>query len=55
MKYEISILLFLYILPVAYAQTTFHGDVAHTGVYQSPGPKQFKVKWKFKTEGPIVA
>ena len=24
----------------ALAQTTFHGNVARTGVYESPGPKQ---------------
>jgi outer membrane protein assembly factor BamB len=38
------------------AQGTFHGNVARTGVYDSPGPKQFGgVKWTFKTAGPIVA
>jgi len=36
-------------------QATFHGNIAHTGVYESPGPKQFSgVKWSFKTEGPII-
>jgi len=38
------------------AQATFHGNNARTGVYESAGPKQLgKVKWKFKTDGPIVA
>jgi outer membrane protein assembly factor BamB len=38
------------------AQTTFHGDTAHTGVYGSAGPKQLNaVKWAFKTGGPIIS
>jgi outer membrane protein assembly factor BamB len=38
------------------AQSTFHGNVARTGVFDSAGPKQFGgVKWTFKTGGPIVA
>jgi len=38
------------------AQATFHGNNARTGVYESAGPKQLdKMKWKFKTDGPIVA
>lgn len=42
-------------VPVA-AQSTFHGDVARTGVYPSPGPSRFGgLKWTFKTGGPIVA
>lgn len=42
--------------PVAFAQTTFHGNVARTGVYDLPGPAKFTgVKWSFKTGGPIVA
>jgi eukaryotic-like serine/threonine-protein kinase len=41
---------------LAVAQTTFHGNVARTGVYDSAGPKQFGgIKWTFKTGGPIVA
>ena len=40
----------------ALAQTTFHGNIARTGVYASPGPKQLNsVKWTFKTGGPIVS
>jgi len=40
----------------ALAQSTFHGNNARTGVYETPGPKRFGgVKWSFKTGGPIVA
>src|SRR5436309_11870262 len=40
----------------ALGQATFHGNVTRTGVYDSPGPAQFKgVKWTFKTGGAIVA
>src|SRR5882757_2092919 len=40
----------------AFGQTTFHGNVARTGVYESAGPVQLKgVKWTFKTGGAIVA
>ena len=40
----------------ALGQTTFHGDVARTGVYGTPGPKQLGgTKWVFKTGGPIVS
>jgi outer membrane protein assembly factor BamB len=40
----------------AFAQTTFHGNAAHTGVYASPGPKRFDgVQWAFNTGGPVVA
>lgn len=36
-------------------QTTFHGNIAHTGVYESAGPKQLTgPKWIFKAGGPIV-
>ena len=38
------------------AQTTFHGNNARTGVYQSSGPKVLKgVKWQFKTQGSIAS
>src|SRR5215813_3054494 len=41
---------------VAQAQSTFHGNVARTGVYDSPGPTQLKgVKWTFKTGAAIVS
>jgi len=39
----------------AFAQNTFHGNIARTGVYESPGPRQLGgVKWTFKAGGPIV-
>jgi eukaryotic-like serine/threonine-protein kinase len=50
------VLLALLALAVASpAQTTFHGNNARAGVYDSAGPKQFGgIKWTFKTPGPIV-
>ena len=40
---------------MAAAQSTFHGNVARTGVYESPGPGRLGgVKWSFATGGPIV-
>jgi outer membrane protein assembly factor BamB len=40
---------------VSFAQTTFHGNVARTGVYDAPGPTRFtEVHWAFKAGGPIV-
>lgn len=43
-------------LPAALsAQATFHGNMARTGVYDSPGPRRLGgVKWTFKAGGPIV-
>lgn len=39
----------------AAAQSTFHGNVARTGVYAERGPKSEPVvKWAFKTGGPVV-
>src|SRR5690349_11889073 len=49
------LLAWIFTIQSAVAQTTFHGNIARTGVYDSPGPKQFNgVKWAFKTEGPIT-
>jgi eukaryotic-like serine/threonine-protein kinase len=40
----------------SFAQSTFHGNVARTGAYETPGPTQLKgLKWSFKAGGPIVA
>src|SRR5438105_11790768 len=40
---------------VSPAQNTFHGNNAHTGVYEGAGPKKLGgIKWIFKTPGPIV-
>jgi eukaryotic-like serine/threonine-protein kinase len=37
------------------AQSTFHGNVARTGAYESAGPAKFNgVRWSFKAGGPIV-
>jgi hypothetical protein len=48
--------LLLVVTPSAIAQTTFHGNNARTGVFDSAGPKQLgAVKWTFKTEGAIIA
>src|ERR1700747_3746031 len=56
MKTKIALGLLLLISNFALSQSTFHGNVARTGVYESSGPKQFGgVKWTFKTSGPIVA
>jgi len=41
--------------PAAFSQSTFHGNNARTGVYDSAGPTKLGgVKWTFKTNGPIV-
>jgi outer membrane protein assembly factor BamB len=51
----LTLCVFLPCAAPALAQSTFHGDVARTGVYASPGPRQFGgVKWAFKAAGPIV-
>ena len=44
------------LLPAASAQNMFRGNTAHTGVYDTEGPKQLKgLKWAFKTGGPVVS
>ena len=44
------------LLPVAFSQNMFRGNLTHTGVYDSEGPRQFKgVKWAFQTGGPVVS
>jgi len=41
--------------PGAFAQNMFRGNPAHTGVYDTAGPKTLQgVKWAFHTGGPIV-
>jgi outer membrane protein assembly factor BamB len=50
------LVLLLLISQSAISQTMFHGNLAHTGVYDSAGPAQFGgVKWTFKTGAAIVA
>jgi outer membrane protein assembly factor BamB len=42
--------------PAASAQNMFRGNPAHTGVYDSAGPRSLtNVKWAFKTGGAVVA
>lgn len=49
------LLLLLFCVQGGMAQTTFHGNIARTGVYESSGPEQLSgVKWSFKTDGPVV-
>src|SRR5262245_23099114 len=56
MKRIVAFALLLVFVQSLAAQTTFHGNNARTGVYQSSGPKQLKgVKWQFKTGGTIVS
>ena len=46
----------LSIVQVVSAQTTFHGNIARTGVYESSGIRQLKgVKWKFKSNAPFIS
>lgn len=46
----------LTVVPCMFGQATFHGNLAHTGVYDSTGPRQLKgVKWVFKTDGPVLS
>src|ERR1043165_9907928 len=41
---------------LAFSQSMFHGNLAHTGVYESSGQKQSgTVKWAFHTGAAIVA
>jgi eukaryotic-like serine/threonine-protein kinase len=52
---SISILMLFVAVAAGFAQNTFRGNNAHTGVYDSPGPKQLpSVKWTFKAGGAIV-
>jgi eukaryotic-like serine/threonine-protein kinase len=52
---QVAIVILLAAAAIAVAQNTFRGNNAHTGVYDSPGPKQLGgVKWVFKAGGPIV-
>ena len=46
----------LALAPPCIAQATFHGNLARTGVYDTPGPAQLGgVKWRFKTNGAVVS
>ena len=51
----IAVLMLFAIVATGFAQNAFHGNNAHSGVYESPGPKQLGgTKWAFKAGGPIV-
>jgi len=55
MRNVVPICLALAAAAPAAAQSTFHGNVARTGVYEGSGPaKAPATKWAFKTGGPIV-
>jgi eukaryotic-like serine/threonine-protein kinase len=46
----------LILLVASASATTFHGDVARTGVYAGPAPTTLDTtRWSFDTGGPIVA
>jgi outer membrane protein assembly factor BamB len=54
-RYAAFALLACAVAPVL-AQSTFHGNVARSGVYDSAGPKRFGgVRWAFNSGGPIVS
>lgn len=56
MKRLVAIAIALASAAPAPAQSTFHGNVARTGVYASEAPRKLTgVKWTFKAAGPIVA
>ncbi len=55
MKSIAALVLLAGIASPALAQSTFHGNVARSGVYQGNGPARLGgVKWAFNTGGPIV-
>jgi outer membrane protein assembly factor BamB len=55
MKTIVSLSLALLAAGSSHAQSTFHGNVARTGVYDTAGPVTFGgVKWAFKAGGVIV-
>lgn len=55
MKHLAVVVLLATFVSPALAQSTFHGNVARTGVYEGSGPTQLGgVKWAFNTGGPIV-
>ena len=52
---QIALLTLFVAFGTAFAQNTFHGNIAHSGVYDSPGPQLLSgPKWTFKAGGPIV-
>jgi outer membrane protein assembly factor BamB len=56
MMNRLAVVTFILISHLAFSQSMFHGNLAHTGVYDSPGPKESGgVKWAFHTGAAIVA
>ncbi len=56
MKHTTAVLLLAGLVSPALAQSTFHGNVARTGVYQGAGPLQFGgIKWAFDAGSPILS
>jgi outer membrane protein assembly factor BamB len=56
MMNRLAVLTFILISHLAFSQSMFHGNLAHTGVYDSSGPKESGgVKWAFHTGAAIVA
>lgn len=52
----ICLITLIFAVQIIIAQTTFHGNIARTGIYESAGPTQLKgIKWQFKTEGAIFS
>src|SRR6476660_8221401 len=53
--YYLLLLVQFFAVQFSIGQSTFHGNLARTGVYNSSGPKTFGVpEWTFQTKGPIV-
>ena len=52
---QLALLTLFVAVATGFAQNTFRGNNAHSGVYVSPGPKTLAgTKWIFKAGGPIV-
>jgi outer membrane protein assembly factor BamB len=55
-KRSILAVLVLALAPAAFGQAMFRGDLAHSGVYVSPGPQTLKgVAWTFAAGGPVLS
>lgn len=50
------LLIALLAVTTAFGQNIFRGNLAHTGVYTTDGPRQLKTaKWAFETAGPVLS
>jgi len=55
MRFRAATLAALLATTTASAQSTFHGNVSRTGVYDTSGPQTFGgIKWALTAGGPIV-